>query len=159
MKQKKRIYMSSTLFTEVLDSTYVQLLHSLKVVATIKENDRISTKKGIFVDSSHNRLQPIYRWFYSENRNHNTNTLETIFNRSFECCEHLVKLRLQTSDDTDLLDKNQRIQRLQQEIKNAQRGISNLIITYETDSHTVAKLVLLNERIQDRINMIQVTLN
>jgi hypothetical protein len=148
----------SSLFTEVLDSTYVQLLHSLKVIATIKENDRICTQKGIFVDTSHNRLQPLYRWFNSENRNHNMSTLEQIFTRSFECCEHLVKLRQQPADDTDLLDKNQRIKRLEQEIKNAQRGLSNLIITYETDSHTVAKLVLLNERIQDRINVIQHTL-
>lgn len=134
---------------EVLDSTFYQIIHSLKVISTIRENDRISTKKGIFVDPSDNPMQPVARWLHSENRFHNLNTLQNIFDRSFQVCEQLLQLL-----PSDQLRRNQQIARLQQELRNAQRGLSNLMVTYETDSHTVAKLVLLNERIQDHLQQI-----
>jgi hypothetical protein len=139
---------------KVVDATFVQLVHSLKVLASIRENDRISTKKGIFVDSADNQLQSLYRWMASENRKHNLSTLESVFDRGFEMCTQLIRART-TEDKTDHLKKTQQIRRLEQEIYSASRGIENLMVTYATDSHTVARLVLLNECTQDRLQQIR----
>ena len=128
----------------------MQLVHSLKVLASIRENDRISTKKGIFVDSADNQLQSLYRWMASENRKHNLSTLESVFDRGFEMYTQLIRART-TEDKTD----PQQIRRLEQEIYSASRGIENLMVTYATDSHTVARLVLLNECTHDRLQQIR----
>lgn len=145
---------------DLLESNFMKLLHSLKVISTIRENDRISTKKGIFVDPSDNPMQSMVRWFTSESRKHNTSTMSSIFDRSFNLCESLVENRAKLSSSSDEQLKNmQQIRRMEQEIRNARRGVANLMITYETDTHTVAKLVLINERIQDRLQRIHHSLS
>lgn len=143
----------------VLDASVLQILHSLKVIASIKKNDRVATKKGIFIDTSDTYLQAFYRWMNSENRGHNVSTLENVFNRAFEICWSLIEEKKKQSVKHEKMDSDQRIHRLDAEIRNAQRGVSNLAITYEADTHTVAKLQLINERIHDRLQQLQCALS
>lgn len=144
---------------EVLEASVLQTLHSLKVIATIKENDRISTKKGIYVDTTENYIQSILRWINSENRSHNVGTLENVFNRAFDICWNLLdSKKALLSKPEKLLECDQRIQRLDTEIRNAQRGVSNLLVTYETDTHTVAKLQVINETVHDRLQLLECAL-
>jgi hypothetical protein len=130
-------------------------LHALKVISSIREHDKLLTKRGLFVDQCENYWQPVTRWFYSESRLQNISSISTIFNKTFLICFALLHRRQEIKeDDISWLPNIQTLQRLVTEIKNAQRGLVNLIVTYRDDTHTVASIVLLNENIQDKLQQI-----
>ena len=132
---------------------FYKIIHSLKVIATLKENDKLITKRGLFIDSYDNIWQSITRWVYTENRCQNIDTLVGIFNQAFDIANTLLTHReaIGVTDSVVMLQNIQEIERLVHEIKRADKAIANLIVTYSTDSHTIAKIELLRESINDRL--------
>jgi hypothetical protein len=136
---------------------FYKIIHSLKVIATLKENDKLITKRGLFIDSHDNIWQSISRWIYTENRCQNIDTLVNIFNISFDTANAIINHReaICKIDSVVMLQNKQEIKRLIIEITNADKAITHLIVTYSTDSHTVAKIELLRESIHDRLSQIE----
>jgi len=136
------------------------VLHSLKVLAAIKENDKVETRKGVYVDRSDSFMQPWYRWIHAENRKTNLAAIEGIFERALNCCDILVKQRTamkQTEEKKDpllLVANKQLIQRLQAELKSALKGVRNLAVTYHSDSHSTATIALVQDTVTDRVERI-----
>lgn len=142
------------------DTQVTNILHSLKVISKTKENDRLNTKSGIFIDSFENFLQPITRWARGERRDNNLETITDIFNKAFDMAflflEHRKTLSNMTSNNSlEWLQNTQIINRVTAEITSAQKGLSNLKTTYKGDQHTVARIVLLYETIQDKLQQIE----
>ena len=150
---------------EVDDHEISSILHSLKVLSAIKENDKVCTRKGIYLhkcDSGRSVLQPFSRWMYSEDRKSNLSAIDAIFSRAVDCCCNLLKIReeLKESDSVQvllsLIENKQMIKRLQAEMNNALKGVRHLSVTYVSDSHSMATIALLDDTVTDRLERINI---
>jgi hypothetical protein len=133
------------------EAQMMQILHSLKVISTIKENDKVATNNGMYIDTS--VWQSMSRWFSKEARDQNVEKIGAVFQRAFAFCEGL--LDTPKSTDIEELQTAQSLNRLQREIASAQTGLLNLTVTYENDTSTVARIQALHELTTDRLEQLE----
>mgnify|MGYP001029107093 CR=1 FL=1 len=136
---------------------FYKTIHCLKIIATLKENDKLITKRGLFIDSYDNIWQSITRWMHTENRCQNIDRLVDIFNGAFDIANTIITHReaIGKPDSVVMLQNKQEITRLMIEITRADKAMAHLTVTYSTDSHTVAKIELLRESIHDRLLQVE----
>lgn len=127
-----------------LKQQVVEILHSLKVLASIKENDRVKTLTGIYIQRSDMLLQGIMRWLGSENRTSNISCITKIFEKAFQLCEELMM-------EEAKMEEKQLLNRLITEIFNARNGVLNLKVTYQKDSHILASLDVVGDMVDDQL--------
>ena len=118
------------------------ILLDLEIVKQIKENDKLGLiilpgEKKLFVDYS-SRLSSITRWYNGHNREDTITYLE-------ELTEKIEKF----SDFVKNGNHNNLGNVLKKAINEALVGIENLKKTYSSDSITVAKLVLIVNKLVD----------
>ena len=118
------------------------ILLDLGIVKQIKEDDKLGLiilpgEKKLFVDSS-SRLSSITRWYNGHNREDTITYLE-------ELTEKIEKF----SDFVKNGNHNNLGNVLKKAINEALVGIENLKKTYNSDSITVAKLVLIVNKLTD----------
>ena len=118
------------------------ILLDLEIVKQIKEDDKLGLiilpgEKKLFVDSS-SRLSSITRWYNGHNREDTITYLE-------ELTEKIEKF----SDFVKNGNHNNLGNVLKKAINEALVGIENLKKTYNLDSITVAKLVLIVNKLTD----------
>jgi len=132
------------------------VLHSLKVLSLIEENDRVITRKGIHLDKCDNFFQPVVRWFNSENRKSNLQAITAVFTRAFECCDQLFIYRSDLKDKIALVQNTQMMDRLQTDIRSALNGIRNLKVTYANDAYATASITLMEDSVSDQLDRIHI---
>jgi hypothetical protein len=144
-----------------MDSDLMQVMHSLKVLGTLRENDRITTKQGIHVQKCTNVMSGILRWFSSETRLTNILALKKLFESALKWCQTLSTERKTILDEeTNVLDEkeikllknSQQMERLEAAIKQGLAGMVNLCVTYADDSHCCTLLVLINDNTIDELS-------
>ena len=118
------------------------ILLDLEILKQIKEDDKLGLiilpgEKKLFVDSS-SRLSSIKRWFYGNNRENTITYLEELVEK-IEKFSNFVK-----NGNHNYLGNV-----LKKAIDEALVGIENLKKTYNSDSITVAKLVLIVNKLLD----------
>ena len=118
------------------------ILLDLEIVKQIKEDDKLGLiilpgKKKLFVDSS-SRLSSITRWYNGHNREDTITYLEELTEK-IEKFSNFVK----NGNHNNLGNV------LKKAINEALVGIENLKKTYSSDSITVAKLVLIVNKLFD----------
>lgn len=111
-----------------------QILLNLKMVAKIRQHERLSTRNNVAVVEKNGLMQGIWRWLHGERRMLNLQFVTEVFNRAFGYLET-------HPGDRRMLD----------EIQNACDGLRNLMITYEDDPLTVAQTQVLLDNIQARL--------
>ena len=128
--------------SDLLDKT----IHSLLVVASVRERDRLCTKSGLFrVDACDSHLQPFTRWFSNETRSGNLDFLVRLFNQAHGICQELVQVRGQHENGSLVyMSHSQRLDNVMAAVTEARRGVQNLQTTYASDAHTVARLQMLH---------------
>jgi hypothetical protein len=112
------------------------ILFDLEIVKQIKKDDKLGLiilpgEKKLFVDSN-NRLSSIKRWYYGNNRENTITYLEELTAKIEKFCNFLI------NGNHDNLRNL-----LKKAIIEALVGIENLKKTYNSDSITLAKLVLI----------------
>ena len=123
-----------------MDINYILL--DLEIVKQIKEDDKLGLiilpgEKKLFVDSS-STLSSIRRWYYGHNREDTITYLE-------ELTEKIEKFSNFVKNGNHINLGNV----LKKAINEALVGIENLKKTYNSDSITVAKLVLIVNKLLD----------
>jgi hypothetical protein len=143
---------------KITEKDIMEVMHSLKIIAATREYDKLLTKRGLFIDQCENYWQPFTRWLYAENRQQNVDFISSVFYKAFDMCFFLLERRaeMHTAKQGGMqwLQNTQTLTRLTAEIKNAQRGLSNLVVTYTDDTHTVSRIVLLIEKVQDKLQQV-----
>lgn len=164
----------------------VGVLHSLKVLSTIKENDKVTTRKGVYINRCDNGLSGLLRWFWSENRSSNLDAIDAILQRGLRVCQDLLNQRqelMKEGVDPDaeqendgkeegeeeeegkephqkreirILENTQLVKRFQKELTGALGGVRNLTVTYAYDAHSVAKISLIGDFVSDELERIDV---
>ena len=110
----------------------------------IRQPDRVSTR-GDTVRVDKEYFQSVRRYISGESREINLMHLAEIFNQAFE----LMKLRKQqeSSKSDDVLD------RLEQELAQAKKGLENLKATYKDDTVIQAKLDVIIDQLVAKLPM------
>lgn len=137
---------------EIDDQKIKSLLKNLKIIASLNQYDKIRTGKGVFIDSS--SYTSIIRWFSGENRDANVDFIERVFEDAFSISIEIIG-KLQDLTPLKKIHANQTLSRLMSEIHAAQKGVRNLLITYNKDPVTVAKLQILIDYINDNFFIFQ----
>jgi hypothetical protein len=157
----KKMSKAKTIELPLTNTEITHVLHALKIISMIKKHDKLTTQRGFFIDQGDDSWQAVRRWFNNENRFKNIDMVSSTLNTAFDICFELLKIRTQLNNKNTvhMLKNTQTLKRLTAEIKKAQQGLLNLTCTYQNDSHTVSRLILLDENIQDQLQQIQCGFN
>lgn len=124
------------------------LIYQLKIIASLKKNDRINTTNGLYIQNS--IFQSIQRWYTGENRVVNLSTLESIFDEALEYYEHLLQ-QIKVLEEDSKRDKQcklkQQAESLKFELEQSLTGLSNLAFTYKAHADVVAKIYTLSQHV------------
>jgi hypothetical protein len=159
------------------------LVHVLKVISLIQPNQRISTFGGVCIQCEpepssvdwfgwiRQKIQPLclIRKFYGDSRISNIRAIKAIFIGSLivielalQDRENLFKNRESImsprNDITTKLKNEQLIGKMTKSITKALTGMQNLKETYDGDAHACALIEMLSETINDRILLIEKSL-
>jgi len=120
------------------------ILTQLKIIGMIRQHERVSTR-GDTVRVDKEYFQSVRRYVSGESREINLMHLAEIFNQAFE----LLNLRKQqeSSKSDDVLD------RLEQELVQAKKGLENLKATYKDDTVIQAKLDVIIDQLSSKLPM------
>ena len=113
-----------------------QILLNLKMIAKVRQHEKISTRNSVAVVEKNSLVQGLWRWVYGEKRKLNLQYLTQVFERSFAYLQiHPADFRVMT------------------EIRNATQGLQNLKTTYEDDPLTVARIQVLIDNIESKMSV------
>lgn len=157
------------------------LIHALKVISSIKPNEKFSTSSGIFIQSEIQRpvtwrdlvqqyLQPMWlvRMKNGDDRITNLKAIKAIFVGALLIVEESLVEREQVIKPKDpvsridvvkKLKNEQLINRMAEAISKAVNSMENLKQTYTGDAHACARIDMLTETIRDRLALIKTSLD
>ena len=113
------------------DDVFDDLLAALKVLAMIKEGQKMSLRKGqlSLENATNNIIISIKRWLNCDNRHTTLTYIRNIIN---------ISLNEPPSLELD------------QALEGALTGLNSLLVTYADDAHTVAVIQVLEDKIKNR---------
>ena len=122
------------------DSFVDQILTSLRVISMIKENQKVCVRDGIIIleIKSTGFMSAIRRWIHRDNRMKAISYIQNVVNHGIEI----------TKTHTD----EQTVNKIKSAIKDCIIGIKSLGVTYNNDAATMARITVLEERINSSIN-------
>lgn len=113
------------------DSDLIQILCDLKVIATIKENDKVITKNGVHIHNRGSFFSGLWRYVNGENRGANISSMQSIFMKA--------------------LSYRSRSKRIDDALLQALKGFSRLATTYSEDSSVRARISVIHDYIIDEM--------
>jgi hypothetical protein len=143
-----------------------EILHDLKVFASLKENERVSTSSGVYVNKASDKFVAIKRLYNGENRIRNLNFIEKRFHDAFGKIDEYLQQREQLqSVDPSQMTRNQILLRMKnmQVVSRLKSGIQIskdriarvLKTTYEDDPTAVSRIERICEAIDDRLKQVE----
>ena len=132
-----------------------RVIHQLKVLAQLKDGDRVSTRAGVHLQRD-TASTGFTRWVTGESRSTNLDAIETLFHQSFQLAETLTNRN--PSDPVDVLETQQTLDRLMKQIRMSAHAVAVLTATYADDSHTTSRIAVLQDTVRDRLNLLDLRL-
>lgn len=133
------------------DSTIERVLHDLKVISAIRENDKLFTDNGC-LNLDHGGIgSSLYRFVNGENRNKGLASVNNIFQDAFAIAENAAR-RIENIKEKDREASIMKMKtfhvmvQMKNSLKAAIVGIKHLRATYQRDTSAVAKIDVLKER-------------
>jgi len=144
------------------------ILHDLKVFASLKENERLSTTAGVYINKASDKLVALKRLYNGENRARNLTYMEKRFHEAFAKIDNYLTQREATHGvkSTDLtraqlllrVKNTQMISRLKGAIQAAREKIARVFkTTYEDDPTAISRIERICEDIDDRLKQVEVS--
>jgi len=150
------------------ENTFDLIIRNLKIISSIKPNDKI-IKKGstIKIDSPY-IYQGMSRYWNGDSRKESLNHIEHIIDITFNKIDLIysneIEHRTGGLNDTNYYNKGQsyfetentqKLQIFSNELKNSINGLNNLKQTYNTDISICSRIEVVIEKINLRIKKIQ----
>jgi len=149
------------------DDTIDEVFHSLKVIGSLRENERVRTQCGPLAIDRTGNLQFLMRWWYKEERILNIQAVSKVFTNAFSVVDTAFEkeeayrnMHLGTSrrGHIERLNNWQLLQRSQRELQRGSVGLTNMLVTYKDDTKTTARIELLLEKIAGKLEQINESL-
>lgn len=120
------------------------ILIDLEIIKQIKENDKLGViitpgTKKLFVDIN-SKISPLLRWYYGYNRENTIEYLEQLIIKIDNISNFLIEGKHYNTSHT-----------LADTISSGKNGLELLKTTYQDDSVTVAKLIILINKLESII--------
>ena len=149
--------------TDTADNVFL----ALKVIGSLRENERLCTQNGVLCVDNSGKLQGLLRWYYNESRSTNVETITKILSNAFSITDHALQREEMYKQNVNitrhfLVERESNAHLLRKcfrELNEGISGLNNLLVTYKTDTTTVAKIRLLIEKINDRVQLIKRSIN
>ena len=150
----------------------VDVFRSLKVLALLRENQKLCSESlGLRVESRWPAIQWLVRYFASEDREKNLQSVERILAKAFKMTDAALRRQEQLNNnkvmngndnkfmnENDLIVKSLRnqhiIERLRLSIQAACSGIKSLVETYKHDGYLIASVEVLLDSVSDKLSEI-----
>ena len=117
---------------------------NLTLISKIEVGNKLFQKdKYINIDNSYFAF--ISRWFYGNNRKSSINFITQILNKAFEYCSELVSVNTPETSQQSL--------RLNNDLKNAINGLTNLKLTYSYDKLIQAEIDVMIDNIRSKLDL------
>lgn len=122
-----------------MDASLIDLLTQLKIIGMLRAHERFSTKGSMIrIEQQTRFLTPVVRWLFGEDRENNMHQLQAIFDKA------LNMLNLKQGDEGTFLQ-------IFRELEGAKDGLVNLQATYEGDSVSIAKLQIMIDMLNRKL--------
>lgn len=153
-------------------STYSKddLLISLRVIGSIKANDRLYTRTSPMRVESWNYMQGINRTLYGEGRLSNITSIQKCFSDAFAyvesglMMEENYRLMFEAKIDSvppnvfrDRLENLQFLENLRDALMVSIKGLAGLRITYAGDARVMASLDIVEQNIKNKLEQLRVS--
>jgi hypothetical protein len=132
------------------DETIDRVLHDLRVISAIRENDKIYTEGG-FLNLDHGGIRSaVYRWINGENRSKGVAALNNIISDAFAIAENgfrRIELRDNQGNHLKKLKSYHLITKVRASVADSLLGLKHLRATYLNDTSLIARIDVLKERV------------
>lgn len=132
-----------------------RVIINLKVLATLKEGERVCVRNGQFSLYSIGWGQSLTRWFYKENRWLNFEDVQNVFNEAICILNTYMNMAVQVDNNAPHAPPNApltAVDNVARELTSAMNGLVQLRKTYCDDPLMVATLDVLIERAQTEVS-------
>lgn len=141
--------------------TQDRIFHDLKLLATLRENDKVYVQDGLLCIHHASTVTSIIRWTRGDNRQKSISVIQNTLFDALTLAEFIIEKILKSFKDSnkrnELGDHIQKsmIVRLYKELQKANVGLRHLRTTYIDDRSTTAKLDVIRERVSERLAAMQ----
>jgi len=143
-----------------------ELLYKLQIFETINVGDKLSCNTDkIIIDNSY--LPSITRWYYSEDRKLTIDLIKNTINEIINITDNIFRneIAIQKNDKEKDIRKNstnnffkysneELLKKILFSSSSSLKGLNNLKKTYDNDQHITLELELFIEKLKNRINKI-----
>jgi hypothetical protein len=136
------------------DETIDRVLHDLKVVSAIRENDKLYTDSGLLNLDHGGISSSVYRYFKGENRNKGVSAINNILSDAFAIAENgfrRIENRERKQNSRELrilkLQSYHLVCKVRLSMADSLLGLKNLRATYELDTSLTARIDVIRERV------------
>ena len=169
---KGRLRMNGVLFT---DSSLEEIYTSLKILANIKENQKICVENGsILVDTTDERWQWLVRTIFGNSKKRTVEQISKLINQCVRICTFIIENMNDIAGDNSVEYSAQRfystakqskekhlttLARLNKDMKSSTIGLNNIKQTYKSDINIGGKVDCILDNITEQILINEKVLN
>ena len=149
------------------DNEEIEILNNLKIIAQIRENEKLSTRYGVSINKPTETFLWAKRMYYGESRDQTLNFIDHTISKAFSKINTALEMRetifedeVKTRDQLlKRLRNTQRIERFRNAIAIVKETVSHkLRSTYESDATTTSRIDTLCDHIEDKLNEIDASI-
>tara|TARA_Y100000385_G_C13080050_1_gene633404 strand:- start:1416 stop:1979 length:564 start_codon:yes stop_codon:yes gene_type:complete len=152
------------------DSRTENVLTNLKIISSLKPNEKLTKNGSIFIIDPPTYVQGAYRWWNNDSRIDSMNHIESMIELSFSLIDDIftseVEMSTGSTNDNNYYHKrimpqtyfqnenSARLQNFSIELTNSIKGLQNLKLTYHSDISVCSKIDVLIDKINIRLSKI-----
>ena len=141
------------------DELIYQILLNLKIIANIKEYDKVTTGQEHVEIDRPSILQGLRRALRGDSRINTLERVKQIIDQAFKVTDEILEEEYDANQpdipNKPFKEENSHLfQRFIMELSNASKGLENLKITYKDDISIISKLDLIIDKINMRVEKI-----
>lgn len=135
-----------------MQSETERTFRNLKVISSLKQNDKLITESSIFEIHPPTMTRSMYRIWKSENREENLNKILACVREA----KNFIEKTISTSEQSEsfqgklfLITQDRLSKRMLAAVEEVVPGLTNFSVTYKDDAGILAKIDLIIEEIKD----------
>ena len=146
------------------DETIDRVLHDLKVIAAIRDNDKIFTDNGMLNLDHGGITSSVYRFVKGEGRNRGISAINNVLSDAFAIAESAMvsiesrELKENREAMVNKMKSYHLICKIRCSVSDCLIGFKNLRTTYSTDTSVTARIDVMKERVAQGLKVVDASL-